>query len=279
MDPVVADTAVDVPPDLINPREPRAPRDAAPRRPLRVKLRVAWMVTSALVVESLVFGLAIIPGALFWEFFSLQTYPYLLMRITVLGMAFVPAYALFAMSLMVLSAWTVRLLGWRTPVDAEMPIKDLGWPLMNWARYMISVHVVRLFAGSVFRGTPLWTFYMRLNGARLGRGVYVNSLDVNDHNLLEFGDRVIIGGDVHLSGHTVERGVVRTARARLGDHVTVGLGSVVGIGVVAGPRCQIGALSLVPKFTHLDGHATYVGAPVRKLDDRAPDVAASHPLD
>jgi acetyltransferase-like isoleucine patch superfamily enzyme len=253
-------------------------RSAAPRRPLRVRLRVAWMITSILIVESLIFGLAIIPGALFWEFFSLQTYPDLLIRIVVLGMAFIPAYVLFAISLMILSAYAMRLFGWRTPPDTEMPIRELSWPLMHWARYMVSVHIVRLFAGSIFKATPLWTFYMRLNGATLGRGVYVNSLEVNDHNLLEFGDRVIIGGDVHLSGHTVERGVVRTARVRLADHVTVGIGTIVNIGVEAGPWCQIGALSLVPKFSRLDGHATYVGAPVRKIRVRQVAEEPTHPL-
>jgi len=40
----------------------------------------------------------------------------------------------------------------------------------------------------------------------IGRGVHINSLAVNDHNLLEFGDRVVVGGGVHLSGHTVEDG-------------------------------------------------------------------------
>ena len=146
-----------------------------------------------------------------------------------------------------------------------MSIKALDRPLMNWVRYMVSVHIVRLFAGSVFRATPLWTFYIRLNGARLGRGVYINSLAVNDHNLLEFGDRVVIGDGVHLSGHTVEHGVVRTARVRLGDEVTIGLGTVVGIGVEAGARSQIGALSFVPKFARLEADTTYVGAPVRAL--------------
>lgn len=241
--------------------------DSPPRRPLRVSLRVAWMFASILFVESVVFGLSIVPAAIVWEFFSVLSYPDLSIRVVVLGMVFVPTYALFAMSLMVLSAWSMRVLGWRTPVDTEMPIRDLGWPLMNWARYMVSIHVVRLFAGAVFRATPLWTFYMRLNGASLGRGVYVNSLNVTDHNLLHFGERVVIGGDVHLSGHTVERGVVRTGWVRLGDHVTIGIGSIVNIGVEAGPWCQVGALSLVPKFSRLEAHTTYVGVPVRPLPD------------
>lgn len=229
------------------------------------RLRVAWTLISIFVVECLVFGLAMLPGALFWEIFSLQTYPFVVVRMVVLSMAFLPAYGLFAFSLMVLSAVSTRWLGWRTPANAEMPITALEWPLLHWVRYMVSVHLVRLFAGSVVRATPLWTFYLRLNGARLGRGVYVNSLAVNDHNLLEFGDGVVIGDGVHLSGHTVEHGVVRTASVRLGDNVTIGLGTVVGIGVEAGPRCQVGALSLVPKFSRLKSDATYAGAPVQEL--------------
>ncbi|HVG55179.1 MAG TPA: hypothetical protein VM846_12160 [Vicinamibacterales bacterium] len=209
--------------------------------------------------------MAMLPGALFWEVFSLSSYPFVLVRIIVLSMAFVPAYGLFAFSLTVLSALSTRWLGWRTPANATMSISALEWPLMNWVRYMVSVHIVRLFAGSVFRATPLWTFYIRLNGARLGRGVYINSLAVNDHNLLTFGDRVVIGDGVHLSGHTVEHGVVKTAGVHLGDSVTIGLGSVVGIGVEAGARCQVGALSLVPKFSQLKPDTTYVGSPVREL--------------
>jgi hypothetical protein len=44
------------------------------------------------------------------------------------------------------------------------------------------------------------------------------------------------------------------------------VGSHVEIGVETGPRCQIGSLSMVPKFARLDGDATWVGRPVRKLE-------------
>lgn len=173
---------------------------------MSVRFRVTWALLSVFLVECLVFGLAMLPGALLWEFFALRTYPFVLVRIVVLSMAFVPAYGLFAFSLMVLSALSTRWLGWRTPVNVDMPIKALEWPLLCWVRYRVSVHVVRLFAGSVFRATPLWTFYLRLNGARLGRGVYVNSLAVNDHDLLEFGDRVVIGDGAFVGAHRGTRG-------------------------------------------------------------------------
>ncbi len=230
--------------------------------------RITWTIASVAVVEVVVFGLAILPATILWSLLAELPFRWNLLRTFVLCMAIPPAYLLFAVSLMVLSALSARLAGWHTPPDGEMPLAEVGWPLLTWARYMVSTHVVRLFAGSVLRSTPLWTFYMRLNGARLGRGVYVNTLFVSDHNLLEFDDYVVIGDGVHLSGHTVERGAVRTARVRLGRGVTIGLGSVVGIGVEAEPGAVVGALSLVPKSMKLKADGIYVGSPVECVGTR-----------
>jgi acetyltransferase-like isoleucine patch superfamily enzyme len=231
-------------------------------------LRIAWALVSVFIVESVVFGLSVLPGVLFWEWhfrWDVDSDP---LRVVFLSMAFIPAYLLFTLALILLSGIATRITGWRTPVDAEIKFSELSWPLLNWVRYMISIQLVRIFAGSLFRATPIWTFYMRLNGARMGRRVFVNSLEVTDHNLLDFGDDVVVGGDVHLSGHTVEGGLLKTARVRLGRGVTVGVGSVVGIGVIAGDGCLIGALSLVPKFEKLEGGSVYVGIPVKKMDPR-----------
>ena len=57
---------------------------------------------------------------------------------------------------------------------------------------------------------------------------------------------------------------------RLGRGVTVGVGSMIGIGVEAGDGCQIGALSVVPKYTKLEARAIYAGVPVRKLEKAVP---------
>ena len=75
-----------------------------------------------------------------------------------------------------------------------MRIADLDWPLLRWVRYGASLHLVRLVAGSLVRGTPIWTWHVRLCGARLGRRVYINSLSVTDYNLIECGNDIVIGG-------------------------------------------------------------------------------------
>ena len=240
------------------------PRNARSRA--GIAWRVACTVASICLVQGAVCGLAVLPVLLFWMRLVRWIAPDLGFRAVILSFLIVPSYILFALCLMTLSAIATRLGGIRTVPNTEMRIADMGWPLMRWAEYMVATHVVRVLAGMLFRGSPIWTAYLRLNGARIGRRVYVNTLFISDHNLLEFGDDVVIGADVHISGHTVEDGLVKTAGVRLGRNVTIGLGSVVDIDVEAGPDCQIGALSLVPKHTKLEAGTVYAGIPVRRID-------------
>ena len=228
--------------------------------------RLAWAVGTGCVLECVILGLSVLPATLFWEWTFRWSLPANWIRIVLLSMSLVPAYVLFAVALMTFSAVALRVLGWRTPPHAEMRIVDLEWPLLVWGRYAMATHIVRVFAGTLLRATPLWTYYLRLNGARLGRHVFVNSVTLSDHNLLECGDDVVIGAGVYLSGHTVERGFVRTAPVRLGSGVMIGVGSVIGIGVSIGAHTQVGALSVVPKYRTLEPDAVYGGVPVRRLD-------------
>ena len=230
-------------------------------------LRVAWCVASVFVVQTTLLAVAAAPAIAFWQSQTRLTYPNDWLRVAALAAAVVPSYLLFAFLLAVFSGVTTGLLGWRTPANAVLRIADLEWAILNWVRYLVITHVVRVLVGSLFRASPLWTLFLRLNGARLGRGVFVNSLLVNDHNLLDFGDRVVIGGDAHISGHTVENGFVKTAFVRLGPDVTIGIGAVIGIGVEAGAGCQVGALSLAPKFAKLEAGGVYAGIPVRRIDE------------
>jgi non-ribosomal peptide synthetase-like protein len=147
-----------------------------------------------------------------------------------------------------------------------MRIADFEWPLLDWGRYLMSTHMVRLFVGVPFRATPIWVAYLRLNGARIGHRVFVNSLSVVDHNMLEIGDGAVIGSHVHMSGHTVEGGVVKTGHVRVGRGATVGTQSVIAIDVEIGDHTQVGALSFVPKHSRLASGAKYGGSPVLRLD-------------
>jgi acetyltransferase-like isoleucine patch superfamily enzyme len=228
--------------------------------------RIGWTVLSIAVVQGVVCGLAVLPVVVAWMRLDAWLPARVAIRATVFSLLIVPSYVVFALGLMVLSAVATRVTRVRTPVATEMRIAETDWTLMRWVQYMVAIRVVRVLAGPLFCGSPIWTAYLRLNGARIGRRVFVNTLFISDHNLLEFGDDVVIGGEVHLSGHTVEGGVVKTAGVRLGHDVTVGLRSVIEIGVDVGPDSQIGAMSFVPKHTKIPASSVYGGVPVKRLE-------------
>lgn len=234
-------------------------------RRIATTIRVTWAGLSVVLTESAIFALSVVPAVMTWTWLFREDLTPEWLDVMILAVTFVPAYLVFAVSFVVLSALVTRLFGWRSPEDRRMSLAELDRPLLNWARYNISIYVAGTLAGPFLRTTPIWNLYMRLNGAGIGRRVWINSLKLSDHNLLTFEDDVVIGSEAHISGHIVERGAVLTARVRLGKSVVVGLGSHVGIGVEAGPHCQIGSLSMVPKFSRLDANGTYVGTPVRRV--------------
>lgn len=226
--------------------------------------RVAWTLTSFVVVQMAVCGLAVLPVVLLAR--AILELPGGWPRWIAAAVAVVPAFAIVAILLMACSAAANRLLGWRTPPHLDLPLADLEWPLLIWVRYVAAMRLVNVVAGRLFCGSPIWTTYLRLNGARIGRRTYVNSTSLSDHNLLDVGDDVVIGADAHISGHTIEHGRLKTGTVRIGRGATVGIGSIVGIDVEVGAGTVIGALSLVPKRSRLDAGAVYVGIPVRRLE-------------
>jgi acetyltransferase-like isoleucine patch superfamily enzyme len=226
---------------------------------------MTWTIATLIVVQGIVCGVSLLPVLVLWVELTNITGSNLSARLLAFSLAIVPSFLFFALCLMIVSPLTLRLLGWRTPHDAEFRLADMSWPLLGWVRYGASIHLVRVVAGTLFRGTPLWTWHLRLGGARLGKRVYVNSLGVSDYNLLDFGNDVVIGASVHVSGHTVEGGVLKTAQVRLGHNVTIGIGSVIEIGVEIGPNAQVGAMSFVPKHAKLKGGVVYVGVPAAPI--------------
>jgi serine acetyltransferase len=229
--------------------------------------RIVVTSVAIVTVQTVICGVAMFPAVLLWRAAVNAAPSNSLLQVVVASALLVPAYIVFALCLMPVSAAITRFVRARTPPDTELQISDVSWRLMKWVEYMSAAHIVRLASGSVFRGSPLWTGYLRMNGARIGRRVFINTLSIADHNLLEFGDDVVIGADVHISGHTVEGGMGKTGRVRVGSNVTIGLGSAIDIDVEIGDGCQIGAFTFVPKHARLDPNSVYVGIPARKLSD------------
>jgi len=232
--------------------------------------RIVVGVTTLIVVESLVLGLSIVPTLALVRFLLDVLLP-LAGRyggVVLLGFIAVPAYLTFSIALIFLTATATRLFRWRS-TEGHYPLAELPWPVIRWAQYNAASHVVRLLVGTALRATPLWTWFLRLNGARMGRDVHVNTLSIYDHNLLRFGDHVVVGSDVKLSSHVVEGGKLWIAPVVFGNEVTIGTNSIVQPGVVAEDGARVGTLSLVPKGMRLEAGKLYGGVPVQVIHAEA----------
>lgn len=141
--------------------------------PAVVAWRIAWTIGSLVFVQTVVCAVAAAPVVAVWQALTVLTRPGSIARWALFSVAVAPSYVLFALVLMVASPMAIWLAGWRSPSDAKMRIADMEWALLGWVRYEASLQLPRMVAGTLFRGTPLWTAHLRLNGARLGKRVYV----------------------------------------------------------------------------------------------------------
>ncbi len=232
--------------------------------------RIAGTLAQIVVVESLVIGIAALPAVAFWNWVGgVRTWEPWILRTMVLSVSLVPSYLLFASALMVLTAFFCRILRWYTPVG-EHSIRALSPEVLRWVKYSVAGHVVRTLCGELFRATPVWSWFVRAMGAKVGRGVHINSTAIYDFNLLTLEDRVVVGGRAQVTCHFVEGGLLKISPVVFREGATIGTGSIVSPGVHVGKSGQIGALSFATKHTRVPAHTAFGGVPARFLKQFEP---------
>ena len=97
---------------------------------------------------------------------------------------------------------------------------------IQWAFSLVSHRVAQMFLGLVIPSF-LATMYYRMMGARIGSGVQLNSVRINDASMVTIGDSVVVGGDATINGHLVESGEIVLAPVIIGDGALIGGGGIV----------------------------------------------------
>lgn len=221
-----------------------------------------------LLSQSVLFGLAVLPALVFWQFIREVTRGFAIFDpfgwYAIVATSLIPAYLIFSIALMFMSAGFNRLMRWRTE-PGEHSLHEYDWPVIRWACYNASISVVRIFCGETMRVTPFWTFYLKANGAKIGPGVYVNTARLNDHNLLILEEKAVVGGDAKLIAHLAERGMIKAQPVILRKRAVVGVNAVIGPGVEIGEGSAVGAMSFVPKGTKIPPNQAWGGVPARPI--------------
>lgn len=226
-------------------------RTYAPSRKLRLQrgafelLRVTlppagWIAAATIVVEAALLLRGAVEPWLAW---------------LLLPLAYAAACAIVAAAV-VAAKWI--LLGRVRP--SERPL----WSFLVWRLELVkALHEFLLepLAVGALKGTPMLPWFLRALGARIGRGVHLDTTDLTEFDLVEIGDRTVLNLDCTLQTRVLEDRILKVSRLRIGADCEVGAGSVVLCDSDMQAGSRLDALSLLRMGETLPAGTAWIGIP------------------
>ena len=111
------------------------------------------------------------------------------------------------------------------------------------------------------RGTPLLPLALRLLGARIGRGVFLNTTDLTEFDCVQLGDESELNAWSGPQTHLFEDRVMKIGYVIIGARVSVGARSTILYDTCVGNNVHLGPLTLVAKGERLPPDTAWTGSP------------------
>jgi len=141
---------------------------------------------------------------------------------------------------------------------------------IKWG-FLSALHqIVRATALKFLVPTLVGNMYYRLMGAKIGKGVQINTQILHDATLMTIEDYAVIGGGASINGHIIERRHLILAPVHIGPRSTIGTGCLIMPGVTVGEGAIVAARSVVPKHTTIGAYEIWAGMPAIKIGERTP---------
>ncbi|MFJ8470953.1 Pls/PosA family non-ribosomal peptide synthetase [Kitasatospora sp. NPDC094011] len=147
-----------------------------------------------------------------------------------------------------------------------------GWyPLwgVTYLRFWLYGKVMATSPVGLLAGSPLLPPFLRLLGAKIGRGCHV-SAPFALPRFVELGDHVSVGYGARVQSYAVENGWLRLGEVRLGTGSCVGTNSVVLPGAVLGENATVGEQSLIAADQVVPAGEHWAGSPSRAQEATPP---------
>jgi len=182
-------------------------------------------------------------------------------------------------SVLISIAMTLAVVGvkWVTMGRYEPQVKPM-WSF--WAMRTEACAVLYWgLAGKVLlehlRGTPFLPWMLRLFGAKIGKGAFMDMTDITEFDCVKVGDFAALNMVAALQTHLYEDRVMKVGRVSVGKGVSVGAGSTVLYDTHIGDFARLGPLTVVMKGESIPPHSEWVGAPAEPLAARAAEIRAA----
>jgi non-ribosomal peptide synthetase-like protein len=118
---------------------------------------------------------------------------------------------------------------------------------------------------SLFKGTPFKNIISRLLGVRMGKKVFDDGCSFFDKSLIEIGDYSNLNELSVVHGHSLEEGIFKTDKIRIGKGCSIGLAAFVHYGVSMEDNVALGADSFLMKGESPDSDTTWRGNPAKAV--------------
>ncbi len=121
---------------------------------------------------------------------------------------------------------------------------------------------VPLFLESLL-GTPFLNFFFRILGAKIGKRVFMDTTDIDEHDLICVGDDVALNEAACLQTHLFEDRVMKLSHLTVMDRCVVGSNAIVLYDSAMESGSQLGDLSLLMKGETLPKDTEWEGSPAQ----------------
>lgn len=146
-------------------------------------------------------------------------------------------------------------------------LKAGRYPLwgMTYFRWWL---VDRLIEGAplyMLAGSPLYVWWLRALGAKVGKEVNIGSISLRAHDLIEIADGVSIGNAVNLENARVEHGELVLGKISLGKEACVDSYAVLEGNTSVGEYGRVEGLSALSDGMHVPANRIWSGAPAKEV--------------
>jgi non-ribosomal peptide synthetase-like protein len=142
------------------------------------------------------------------------------------------------------------------------------WSNFVWRTELITgLYESMIVAGCLgfLLGTPFAAIILRLMGMRIGTGVYIETTDFTEFDLISIGDHVTLNNGCTLQTHLFEDRVMKMERVRLDDRCQLGTAAVVLYDSLLAADVSLHPMSLVMKGERVPAATEWEGIPVSRV--------------
>ena len=147
------------------------------------------------------------------------------------------------------------------------------WTSFVWRNELADTFVEVLAAPWLVRfatGTPLLAAWLRTLGARIGRGVWLETYWLPEYDLVRLGDGATVNRGCVVQTHLFHDRIMSMDEVRLADGATLGPHGIVLPGASIGARTTVGPGSLVTRGDAVPEDSRWLGNPIATWPATAP---------